>query len=199
MPYRSLPVFPCFFSFPFEPFTDLLDKIPLYLPVWNYKFCQIPGLCTALCQIPGCKEDTPQIIRIGIKYPCESIPDGAFFYAVSINQLFDFISVCCFCFAQKFSYNIITARIYPVILQFCYTSVAQVAAVIDDIPWTVDAKTAKQITIIPFLYSIILACQSIILQHLSYFCIRKTKIFFITYILYSIYLKIIESGKNTFL
>lgn len=48
--------FHVFFSFPFEPFTDLPNENPLDLPVWNDKFCQFPGLCTALCQIPGRKK-----------------------------------------------------------------------------------------------------------------------------------------------
>lgn len=99
MPCRSFLGFPCFFGFPPEPFTNLMDKNPPYFPVWNDKFGQFSSLCTALCQIPGCKKDTPQVIRIGIKIPVSQFLAYCLFDAGSVNQLFDIVSVCCFRFA----------------------------------------------------------------------------------------------------
>ena len=68
-PAKILQFFRVFFGFPLELFADLADKNPLYFPVWNDKLCQFPGLYTALCQISGCKEDAPQVVRIGIQIP----------------------------------------------------------------------------------------------------------------------------------
>ena len=117
----------------------------------------------------------------------------------AVDQKLDFIPCGSVRFGQKPSDDVIAARVYPVILRFCHTSVAQVAAVINHIPWTIYSQITKHITVIPFLNRIILAGKSIVFQHLPDFRIRKTKIFLITHIFYSVYLEIIESGKYTFL
>ena len=91
-PAKILQFFRVFFGFPLELFADLADKNPLYFPVWNDKFCQFPSLHIALCQIPSCKEDTPQVIRIGVKIPVGQFLTDYFFNAVSVNQLFDIVS-----------------------------------------------------------------------------------------------------------
>ena len=108
--------------------------------------------CALRCvRYPSCKEDAPQVIRIGIKIPVSQFLADCLFDAVSINQLLDVVSVRRFRLASKSPDNVIAARIYPVILWFRHTPIAQVATVINHIPRTVYAQTAEQITVIPFL------------------------------------------------
>lgn len=90
---KILQFFHVFFIFPLEPFANLTDKDPLYFPVWNDKLCQFPGLCTALCQIPDCKEYAPQVIRIEVKIPvCQFLTDCFFMLFPLISCSISFLS-----------------------------------------------------------------------------------------------------------
>ena len=72
-------------------------------------------------------------------------------------------------------------------------------AVAYHIPWAVNTKTSKPIPVIPLLYDIIFIRKSITGKHISHIGIRKTEIFIILHIFYCIHIKVIQSGKYTFL
>ena len=72
-------------------------------------------------------------------------------------------------------------------------------AVADYIPRTVNLQFSKIVSVIPFLYGIVFFHKSIIFQQILNFPIQKSKIFIILYIFYCVYIKIIQSGKDTFL
>ena len=100
---------------------------------------------------------------------------------------------------NKMLYDIVAACIRPVILRLDVRIIRQLITVADDIPRTIDVHTAKTITVIPVPNCVIFIFQSIILQHFLYFLVQETKIFIKAHRRNGQDLKIIQSGKNTFL
>ena len=139
------------------------------------------------------------MIRLCIQFPVSQFLPYLLSYAAALNQPFN-LSFCGFpCTMDKLPDNIITTRIYPIILWPCRRIHLKRMTVVYNIPGTVYIHLTKPIPVIPFPDRIILFHPAITGQHFPDFPVRKAKIFIILHILDRVYTEIIQPRKNALL
>ena len=115
-----------------------------------------------------------------------------FLYFLPINQRFHFTFHHSISHLfNEVTYNVISARIDPVIFWRSVFIIYQIITITDDVPRAVDIQRSKMIAIIPLPDSLNFRFLSIICQHFLYFTVRKPKIFIKPNVCNRINLKII--------